>query len=64
MIAGGRACRIYSVPPFFVATVNTLHEVAITIVVLAESIPEPAAAEPFQTDYLKLREGSRVGRDC
>src|SRR6266702_6140752 len=61
MIAGGRACRIYNVPPFFVATVNTLHEVAISIVVLAESTRRPAAAEPFQTDYLKLREGSQVG---
>src|SRR5690242_14296025 len=49
MIAGGRACRTYSVPPFFVATVDTLHEVAITIVVRAESIRGPAAAEQFQT---------------
>src|SRR5260370_19543286 len=56
MIAGGRACRTYSVPPFFVATVSTLHQVAITVVVLAESIRRPAAAEPFPTDYLRLRE--------
>src|ERR1700741_911985 len=56
MIAGGRACRTYSVPPLFVATVSTLHQVSITVVVLAESMRRPAAAEPFPTDYRRLCE--------
>src|ERR1700722_8390955 len=56
MIAGGRACRTYSVPPLFVATVSTLHQVSITVVVLAESIRRPAAAEPIPTDYRRLCE--------